>query len=244
MAQKELLLAVDGPGVDLSTVDTVLLLRLATACFQLTTKVSSAMGAPLGLNGIAVRDGSAMIGAVPTKVSAASLAASRVAQIISGQADAPDGAAGELQEILACLRALPDHHTASVRLGTSKHELLAPALPERELPWSRTELRVIPLRVGGSGKVLKALLWSESEAKPFSLDIDLENARKLGLLLHDEVDVALEIARGIDGNIEAGRVLEVFELQEGGSEAWRAWFTENAFDWDAVDDVRAELGRD
>jgi hypothetical protein len=105
-----------------------------------------------------------------------------------------------------------------------------------------TELRVVPLRVGGKGPTVQ--LSCDGEDEPFTVEASLADARALGSLLQRAVDVTLTLRRDHAGRIDAGRILEVSPLDEGDpGDAWRRWFAADAVSWDEVDDIQAELGR-
>lgn len=181
-AKDELLVEIDGPGIEPKTVDTLLVLRLATACFQLTTKVADELKAPLILRGLDVHDACVAVAAHPNSEGAASLAIQKAARIVAGEVSPPRGTTGELEEILKCLRSLPADASVAFSLRDREYPLVPPPLPKEEPPWAITELRVSVIRVGGKDPT--ATLWSESESKPFVVDVEIENARKLGALLH------------------------------------------------------------
>ena len=114
--------------------------------------------------------------------------------------------------------------------------------PEVDLPWEVTELRVTPIRVGGTEP--GAQMTSTSEVGPFTVEVSRDAARRLGSLLYQEVDVVVHIVRGVDGRIEKGRLMEIHSLGDGEPlSAWRDWFATNAPEWGTIDDVRGELGR-
>ena len=108
--------------------------------------------------------------------------------------------------------------------------------------WELTELRAVPIRVGGAE--VTARLRSTSEAAPFTVSLSETHARTLGAHLYEAVDVELRLRRGADDLIKGGEVIDVHVLDvtppAGG---WRAWLKETAAQWDDVDDVSGELGR-
>jgi hypothetical protein len=120
-------------------------------------------------------------------------------------------------------------------------------LPQAVLPadsWERTELRARVIRVGGEDPTVK--LESRSEAAPFVVAlINDDDARTLGANLYGEVDVELRLQRGPEGLIKGGDVLAVHPMDRTAKpiESWRAWFKDNAGDWEQVDNILVELGR-
>ena len=106
-------------------------------------------------------------------------------------------------------------------------KLKPPPIPVVDLPWEVTELRVTPIRVGGTEP--GAQMTSTSEVGPFTVEVSRDAARRLGSLLYQEVDVVVHIVRGVDGRIEKGRLMEIHSLGDGEPlSAWRDWFATNA----------------
>lgn len=232
----------DGPGASPETVASLLLLRLAQQTFQLLTKVADTSGASLTLAGMAVRDKCVAIDVSPSDREAAELSARRVIRLVAGQERPPRGLTSSVEALQRELRGLPAGMRACVQATGRAKRLLPPPLPTVETPWETTELRVTPVRVGGAEP--GAQLTSTSELGPFTVEATADVARKLGALLYRDVDVVLDIVRGIDGRIERGRVVDVMPLSaEEPTATWRQWFATNAPEWFAVDDVRGELGR-
>jgi len=239
----ELLVELDGPGVSPETVDTLALLRLAETYFRLVGKVAEASSMSLSFRGLRVRDKCAAVRATPNNPELAQLVSVRALRIISGEESAPRGTEILTSNIRSCLRSLPTGHVARARWGKRPHPLVAPPLPTEEHPWETVELRAIPVRVGGAEP--GARLRSASEGHEFTVTATTEQARRLGAVLYSEVDVELEVCRDFEGRIEAGRVVEVHAVSEDEpAAAWRQWFHANASEWDEIEDVGAELGRD
>jgi hypothetical protein len=150
-----------------------------------------------------------------------------------------------VKDLRAQLRALPSTMSASFTIGSWTRVIKPPVLPEGDSgPWQRTSLRVQPVTIGGTGPQPTARLVSTSETFPFVVQVSADDARKLGASLYREIDVELEMCRAADGRIESGRVTKVIPLADVDPvETWRAWFAENAGDWEKADDVGKELGR-
>jgi hypothetical protein len=239
----ELLVELDGPGVSPETVDTLALLRLAETYFRLIGKVAEASSMSLSFRGLRVVDKCVAVSATPNNQGLAQLVSTRTLRIVSGEEGPPRGTEVLTSSLRSCLRSLPTGHVARTRWGKRSHPLVAPPLPTEEHPWETIELRVIPVRVGGAEP--GARLRSASEGHEFTVSASAEDARKLGAMLYSEVDVELEVCRDFEGRIELGRLMEVHAVSEAEpASAWRQWFKANASEWDEVDDVGAELGRD
>jgi hypothetical protein len=239
----ELLVELDGPGVSPDTVDTLALLTLAETYFRLIGKVAEASNMSLTFQGLRVLDKCVAVSATPNNQELAQLVSVRALRIISGEESPPRGTEVLTSNLRSCLRSLPTGHVARTRWGKRSHPLVAPPLPSQEHPWETVELRVIPIRVGGADP--GARLRSASEGHEFTVSATAEHARRLGAMLYSEVDVELEVCRDFEGRIERGRVVEVHAVSDAEpATAWRQWFRANAPEWDEVDDVGAELGRD
>lgn len=233
---------IDGDGVSPETVDSLSLLRFAETSLRLITKLAESARLGLTFQGLQVLDKCAAVAAMPSDGGSAKLAAVHMLRVVRGDEEPPKGTEGLVEEMRRQLRELPAHQRAGVRLGAWAQRLHAPALPVAERPWETTELRVVPIRVGGQNPT--AALSSESEPEPFVVHVKLDDARALGAALHRPIDVLLNVRRGADGRIDAGEVVEVIPLGDADpAQAWRAWFAENADGWDDIDDVRGALGR-
>lgn len=237
---------ISGNGVTPKTVDSLLLLRLAETCLRLTIRLADASSIGLTFSGVSVKGGSAAIALTPSDPASAKLVATRALRLISNDEPAPYDMKGAIDDVRSSLRALPRTQKASFVVGEWSGALTAPTLEVTEdAPWERTELRVRPIRIGGTAAAgPSARLVSESEAQAFNVSVSQDDARALGSALYREIDVELELCRDAHGNIEQGRVTSVTRLsEEEPLAAWRAWFETNAGDWEDVDDVGEALGR-
>lgn len=231
-----------GPGMTPRAVDSILMLRLAQETFRLVKKVAESAGITLTLAGLDVKDKCVAVDVQPSDQGAADIALRRALRLVAGQEIVPRGLAQSVDTVRKDLRGLPPSVTARVQATGRAKRLQPPPLPTTELPWEVTELRVMPIRVGG--REPGAQLTSLSELGPFTVEVTAEAARHLGALLYREVDVVVRIVRGVDGRIERGTLVEIHPLSEGEPAAtWRAWFATNAPEWDTIDDVRGTLGR-
>lgn len=242
-APQEVLFEFDGPGVAPETVDTLAFLRLAEAFFSMMLRVADAQKLGLTFRGIEIRDKCIAAVARPSNMASARIAARGTKRVVGGTQKAPSGAEGLQVEIQKLLRELVVDTNVSVRIGKQVLGMRAPDPVLVETPWETTELRVYALRVSAKGENPRAELASDSEAQPFTLNVSLDDARKLGNSLLSKVDVVVTICRGADGSIAGGKVIRVFDLQEQDvANTWRKWFADTG-DWDQVEDVRGELGR-
>lgn len=86
-------------------------------------------------------------------------------------------------------------------------------------------IRAKPIHVGGE----KPTAHFESPfEEPFTLSITKEDARRLGALLYQDVDIEAEVVRDVEGKIESGKLL-TFEVVEDVDPrpAWREWHQTN-----------------
>jgi hypothetical protein len=240
----ELMLEIDGPDLHPTTGDPLLLLRLAESWFRFTAKVASGSGHRLTLRGIAVRDKCVAFATVPSNVRVARLVAGQAARIINGAEDAPIGADGALDDVRRNVRGLATECEVLVRVGDWTKTLTPPTPAGPTDRWERTELRVRPVRVGGT-ETITAKLISRSESVAFTVTVPVEDhARILGANLYRDVDVELRLCRGPDDIVKTGEVIDVHALDVGDEgNSWLAWFKENAGEWADVDNVLEELGR-
>lgn len=240
---KDTLLELDGRDITPETVDSIALLRLADAFFKLTVKLAESSGLGLTYRGLKVLDKCVAVAATPTNPKAAQLTVARAVRVVRGDEPAPVGVEQLTNEARRALRQLDPEVRARFGIGKRLQRIRAPELPSADTPWEILQLRVIPLRVGGKQR-MTADLTSLSEAEPFSVDVQLDEARRLGQALRLEVDVRLKVCRDIDGRIERGEVLEVAPIQDADpAAAWQDWFAEQEPAWEAIEDVGAELGR-
>jgi hypothetical protein len=239
---KELLFELDGKGLTPETVDTLALLRLAEEWFRLAVKTAEASHVGLSFSGLRIREKCVAVAATPSDYGSARRATAKVLRMVAGKEDVSRGTETLVRDFRKDLRSLPAGYSAHVRLGKEVHKLTVASIPLAERPWERIELRVRPIRVGGQEPTV--LLVSQSEAGPFTVETTIANARKLGAALHEDIDVTLDVCRGPDGQIAEGRVVEVFQLEDGNAvSGWRDWFAENASEWNDVGNVLDELDR-
>jgi hypothetical protein len=240
----EMLLELDGPDLHPATVEPLFFLQLAEAWLRLTAKVGGTAG--LRLCGLSVRDKCIALATHTNNARTAQAVAGRVARIVAGTEDPPVGSDAAADELRRHLRMMPQTYRAAVRIGDWGRPLIA-QVPTGPLDrWERTEMRVQPIRVGGtSGGVITAKLASVSEKVSFTVDVPTEaHARTLGANLFRDIDVDLRIRRGEDDAIRGGSVIEVHVLDDGDPiSTWRTWFNENTDGWEDVDNVLEALGR-
>lgn len=236
----ELLLEIDGDGVSPQTIDSLALLGLAKAWFELVGRVATANKEPIHFSGVAVIDKCAAVKLQASDSVIAKRSVKRSLHLVQGDT-APFGLEGHVQEVQKRLRALPSHMTAHVFAGNDSELLKAAALPEAESPYERIQLRAIPIRASIRPPYLHVVSASEDE-RPFRVDTTEEEAE--ALRLGRAIDIVLLCTRDDDGHVKDARLIEVHELEDSDPvQTWRAWFADNAAEWEDVEDIEAELGR-
>lgn len=241
----EVLVAIDGPEAQPTTVEPLPILQLATSWFRFATKLAEVSGQAFKLRGIAIRDKCTGVASVPSNVRVAQAIAARSLRIIADDEAAPEGVEGLAEDLRGQVRGLSGRNfSVAVHVGDWSRPVLAPAPVTAGDTWERTELRVVPVRVGGRRPT--ATLVSRSEGpRAFTVALTEEaHARSLGANLYREVDVELRLCRNEEDVIKTGEVLAVHVLDDADpATSWRAWFKENAGEWDDVDNILVELGR-
>ncbi len=245
---KGLLFELDGAGVSPKTVDSLLLLNLATSFFRLVVKLAENERTGLTLRGLRVVDKCVAVAVDPSDGRSAQVYSVRAKRIVSGIETAPTGCVDIARDIQYGIRSLAKGTKATIRCDGKPQPLVAPAIEAPQSPWETLELRAVPLRVGG--KNLTVELFSESELDTFIVKagqqkpIALKNARALGASLQKEVDVALIALRGADGKISDGYITDVFEVQDGDPlEIWQKWFSVECQQIEDAEDVGIAIGR-
>jgi hypothetical protein len=235
-------LELDGPGASPTKVDSLALLRLAEAWFRLADRVAIASGKNLNFRGLDVRRKCVAVACAPSNLRLAKTVAAKALRIVDDKEDAPKGADKAAADVRKYRRALLVGQSVVVRVGAWSEPMVTPTtVPAEYDTWETTELRVIPVRVGGGEP--SARLTSTGESTPFTVEVGEDHARALGAHLYQQIDVELRLLRAPDGHVKGGRVVDVHPLEPGGVDLWRAWLRDNAGQWDDVDDVMGELGR-
>ena len=164
------MMEIDGPGVSPSTVNSLALLQLAEAWFRLTSKIAESAKIGLSFVGLDVRDKCAAMAVTVSDMGSARVVTALAARVTAGTEPVPPGAGEPAEDVRRGLRSLPANQSATVQIGAKwLRALKAPAIVESESPWETTELRVMPIRVGGKEPV--AQLVSDSEEFPFTVGV-------------------------------------------------------------------------
>jgi hypothetical protein len=240
----ELAIEFDGPEVTPDTLDARVALELASAYLDLLQQIATDAGQEIRFSGLRVEDKCA---AIVTETSAPRLtkrAANQATKYISAPGTARSRIAERAERVRRVLNRMPEKTHARVFVGTWNRSLAVKKPPDVGPPIrAAIRLRVRVLRVGGDDPTVR--FESGSEARPFSLSVTRETAKQLAAYLYDELDIVAHVTRDADDHIDGGALDEFSEVEQAGSlEAWRRWHRENVPEWDEVESLEEELGRD
>jgi hypothetical protein len=238
-------LEIDGPGVHPQTVDPLLTLDLGRAYLRFLNKIADEAELDLEFKGLDIEDKCAALVFPSGKIAVAERVATDAHRMLAGSQLVSRRVEASANEFRAALRALPAGQSVAVLLR--KTRLPIPAQPSVRLQPLRsvTKLRAMLIAVGGKQPTAKFTSKSEG-TRPFTVRLsDIPTAQRLGALLFKEMDVEVRVERDPDGLIIAGELLDFMALTGTDPlESWRAWFKAAASEWDSIDDIDKELGRD
>jgi hypothetical protein len=229
-------------GTSPSTVDAQAALRLAASYLDLVRSLADEEGAPLRFTGIEILNNSVGFAFHASAPDVAREAATRAARYVSGEEQPPRGAASATRNVKEALRHLPGPHSARVIVGPWSCDLaIGPA--SSDLPAeSSLSVRAKLIRVGGTKPA--ARFESASEERPFTINLSIDLARKIGPFLYRELDIVARVHRDAEGMIEYGELVEFIPVaDDDATSGWREWYRDYSKEWDQVKDVEAELGR-
>ena len=247
LAPNDMLIEIDGPGIEPATVDGRLLVLMAAAYIKLVDRCADALDGELTYTNPRVINKCAAYAWTVNDPPLAWRANRAARQCLSGVGvNLSHGMRADAEEVRSLVHQLGSNSRALARVGGRKIRIVddTPAAVEG-MPWEETTLWARVLMVGGR-KRDHVLLQGDSEPDPFSLDVDTDTAKLLGPHLKSDIIATVEIARDADGRIEAGKLLsfELPDVPEGKDlEAWRDWF-ERVVDVDATKENLAHRGDD
>jgi hypothetical protein len=165
------------------------------------------------------------------------------ARQIEGKIPTPRGLTSVRERVQNAIRRMPSG--MSVKLIAD--DWSAPVLvhtPKIEPLDSLVSLRVNLIRVTGE-PYPKIRLKSKLEKKRFSLVITKAQAQQLGPHILREIDIDARVRRDSGGYIADGKLLDFspVDSEDDAATLWRAWYRENASEWDKVEDIESELKR-
>jgi len=236
-------LEVDGVGISPETVDVPAFLEAAAAFFSLVQGNAKEEHRSIALVGIRIVDKCVAIVSGSDRPDLSKFYAERAHLQIEGKVPTPRGLTSIRERAQTAIRRMPsgvsvkliaDGWSASVVVHTPKVEPLD----------SLVSLRVTLIRLTGE-PYPKIRLKSKIEKKRFSLNITKAQAQQLGPHILREIDIDARIRRDSNGYIADGKLLEFtpVDSENDATALWRAWYRENASEWDKVDDIESELKR-
>jgi hypothetical protein len=238
----EFLVEFDGPGVNPDSLDTRRALEVAASYVDLVQAIALKENKAFTLQGLQVRNKCGALAARPSDAGLAQRSAQKANQYVSAGIEAPDGLQGKVKRVRRAVSDLPVNHVAKVIVGPWANLLKVETVEPPAFSNDATiSLRAVPLSVGGKTKT-KATLRSGSEEREFVLVITVDQAKQLGKFLYEPLDIVAKVRRADDGSIKEGHLLEIHPL-EGSRAAWKDWYKSSAEEWDSVEDLEKELGR-
>jgi hypothetical protein len=248
IANNELLIEFGDHDFDPRDLDSRTALDLAAAYLDLIHKIGEDDEVELEFKGLEVRDKCVAIVVKTNRIEPTRRAATKAARYLADETP-PRRIAPLVQRVRSDVKRLPPQQRVAIMIGKRFQKVLdiKPSLQGPPLA-SVVTLRATPVRIGGSHPAVR--FRSDSEERAFTLELAgdpgqaVDLARSLARFLYAELEIVAEVRRDEDGQIESGYLLEYHELSEGdASEAWLAWYRENASDWEKVKDIERELGR-
>ncbi len=215
----DIMLEVDGEGLHPTTVPSLEFMRLATAYLELMAAVASKLKLKIVWTGAVSVDKCAAIRWTPSNYRAAAKVARESVALVSGTRER-EGVTTHVRGVREAVRALPKDASAQVRAGRSKpmgFVVRAEATAEAG-SLEITTLRVIVEGVGNA-KAPQLTLRSFDEEKLFHVTASVEDAKRAGRAMFDEIEADLEIARDDTGSIVGGRLLSFEPLISAENEA-------------------------
>jgi hypothetical protein len=244
--ERALKLEIVGPGAEPETIDAPSVLEFVAAYLQLLRKVAEHEKTQIAINGLTVRNKCVEFSVGVDDVEAAEALARKIEVYLTSPAPRPHGISTYVSRVKESVNGLPSGQQAKVQVGRSTFPFSRTDVSP-VLTWSTVSMRATPIVAGGKKRNKQTCRFSSpSEHQPFSLALDSEEvARKLGALLHREVQVEARIQRDRSGAITQGSLVRFEELDDGDPfESLKLWFRGNCSGWDDVEDVDAELRRD
>lgn len=229
-------------GASPSTVDAQAALRLAASYLDLVRSLADEEGTALQFTGIEILNQSVGFAFHASAPDVAREAATRAARYVAGEEQPPRGATTATRNVKEALRHLPGRHSAKIVVGPWSRDL-AIGTTSSDLPAeSSLAVRAKLIRVGGTKPA--ARFESASEERPFTVNLGIDLAKKIGTFLYRELDIVARVHRDREGVIEYGELVEFIPVaDDDATSGWRDWYRDYSKDWDQVKDVEAELGR-
>jgi hypothetical protein len=239
----DLRLEIDGPGVHPETLDPLATLELGAAYLKLLKKIAEEARVDLEFKGLTVQDKCAALQFTPDNPARAEAVAVEAFELLEGGRLTPHVLESVLSGFRSAVNNLPSQQSVTVLVRSRKLPVRPAPVAKPEKRVSSTKLRAVVLQVGGKNPTVRFVSKSEGE-RPFTVSADKEQARELGALLFELVDAEVQLERNPDGVIAKGRLLKFTPVSaEKNLQAWTDWYKAAASEWDDVEDIEEELGR-
>ncbi|MDC0722550.1 hypothetical protein [Nannocystis bainbridge] len=218
-----LLLELDGPGLEPSTVKTATLLELAAAFFALVEANAEMQEKSLDLVGLEVFNKCVAIAAKPSDLRFAREMAELSRRQIGGSEELPRGTKERVDRARNAMRRLAPGEVARVQIATWSRPLKAIEQDVAPPLDSLLSIRARPIRIGGKQPIIR---FESRLEEDFSLQTDQTTARKLGPYLYREIEIEAKVSRDLDGTIATGRLMNFEPLDEDvdPQRVWRDWY--------------------
>jgi hypothetical protein len=222
----DLVIEVDGEDVHLDTVDAARTLELAVAYMQLIQRIAEERDEEVVFTGFEAVEKCAALVTHPSDPELARLAAVEAGFLLSSHNRPPHGLKEAVERVRHARDSLPHHYDAHVHIRGLRRPIVGASEVVARSPYSVTSLRAQLTRVGGSRP--RATFVSDSEERAFTVHIaDVDLATHLAGWLYTELDIELQVARDLDGNIEDGVLTGFHPLVDfEDDEEWKKWFRE------------------
>jgi hypothetical protein len=228
-----------------TTVDSSFLCRYAGTFLRLLSRVAAEDGRELSFSGLRLEEGSVRAFVLPNDPEVAKDAADEAAPYVSGDAEAPPGLEGDARAVSEILREkLGSGQCSNIIIGPWRTDVAPRPQVVRSLATELISVRAKILRVGGVRPAVRVETAAEESAFTLILG-NPDDAPKLGALLYQPVEIVATVRRDDVDRIVGGTLDEWEALEPGsGVTAWRDWFRRSAPEWEDVENVERELGRD
>ncbi|MCK5798395.1 MAG: hypothetical protein KAI47_14490 [Deltaproteobacteria bacterium] len=220
----ELHIAFEGDGISPETVDSLSLLEMGAAFFELVREVAAKSDVPVRFTGLRIVEKCAAVAVRADAFEAAQEAAQQARYCVDGSHEIP-GTEKFVKRVRKVMARQPSklrvlHGAGSMRL----QEIRPPKASQAITPVMASTLavRAQVVRVGGANPA--ARFTSGDEKDDFTLEMDREMAARLAGWLYTEVDIEAIICRHASGGIKSGTLTSFHPLEDVDPlEAWGAW---------------------
>lgn len=235
-------LGVDGEGVSPGSFEVLPTLMFVQTWMSLAEAIAASDGKPLSFTGLTIREGSVawVLTSLDPELSQSSFEKAHI--YVVGDAEVPRGLRTKVVESRKSLGQLPRGYAPFIEIDAKRNDL------PREFPSTNLYREVTTLRgeVVDAGGVRPHVRLA-SPSRMFFLSTSRENAKRAGQALYREIEANVALVWDGDQFVE-GTLLDFEEIEMLSSDdeiaRWRTWFSEAGQDWETVDDIELELGRE